>query len=184
VARAEHEIRGALCALRLALDAGGSLPGTAVAAQFDRVAAGLAELRPSGRVGAGTVSLEQLARDSVEAWRPVARGMGREVTLEWTADSGLVDAGRQPLAQMTGNLIANALEHGRGRVQVIGGREGSALTLAVRSGGSLVRGSRRPGRGLGLSIASRAARRSGGALRIASDPESTTATIRLPSAGT
>lgn len=181
VARAEHEIRGALCALRLALDAGRDVPAPAVAVQFDRVAAGLAELHRPGRFlpPASAVSLEQVARDSVEAWRPVARLLGRDVELDWNAGPAAVEARRARLAQVTGNLIANALEHGRGCVRVVGERDRGRLTISVCDDG-VVKAPTGRRRGRGLSIAARAARESGGELSLVSRAEGTAAVLTLP----
>jgi hypothetical protein len=91
-----------------------------------------------------------------------------------TADPCL-DAGR--LAQVLGNLAANATEHGVGAVDV------KTTRIEIRNrnrpqelGGSATR----QGRGRGLAIATRAARELGGELRVESGDGETTATLDLP----
>jgi signal transduction histidine kinase len=187
VIRAEHELRSALCALRLGLDADGRLSLRAVAAQFDRVDAGLDLLvaacgRRPRPVVPGAVSLELVARESAVAWSAAARALGRSVEVDWDAGAAMVRADRRHLAQVTGNLIANALEHGRGAVRLKGVRRGLGFVLSVSDEGPAA-AKPRAGTGRGLRIAGAAAGRSGGTVALDSGPDGTVATLELPAAG-
>ena len=185
IRRAEHELRSALCGLRLGLDGDGRACPRALAGQFDRVDAGLALVaeaagqRPSPR--RAPMSLEVLAHDSAAAWGPAARALGRPLEVEWDAGPALVNADRRGLAQVTGNLIANALEHGSGRIRLTGSLVGKRVALSVRDEGRITRGAD-PGRGQGLDIARQAAEKSGGTLGVSAGSDGTTATLELPAA--
>jgi signal transduction histidine kinase len=102
-----------------------------------------------------------------------ARGAGVAAT---SAD---LEAGR--LAQVVGNLAANAAEHGVGPVAVRARREGSVVWLEVANGdGAATYRRRRPGRGRGLRIARRAARKLGGRLIVEREGGVTRAVVELP----
>jgi signal transduction histidine kinase len=81
-----------------------------------------------------------------------------------------LDAGR--LAQVLGNLGANAVEHGVGPVRIEIRNGNRPLELEDVAG--------RAGRGRGLAIASRAARELGGELRVEAHDGHTRATLELP----
>jgi signal transduction histidine kinase len=93
-----------------------------------------------------------------------------------------LDGGR--LAQVLGNLAANAAEHGLGPVEVQARRGPDVLHLEIRN-----RNRPReldaagPGRGRGLAIAQRAAKELGGRLRVDTHDGQTTATLDLPGNG-
>lgn len=162
VADAEHELRGAAAAIGLAAESGGRGGATAVFAslvrlQQDRMAAGLADLA--------------LARSPL--WKAMAAPAG---------DADL-DAGR--LAQVLGNLIANATEHGMGTVDVRACRPAGAVRIEIRNRNrppelDAAGHSRPPGRGRGLAIAERAARELGGRLSVESGAGETRAELELP----
>jgi signal transduction histidine kinase len=116
-----------------------------------------------------------LLADSLEALRPLARARGVELGgLRWSGEPVLVLGDRLRLLQATGNLIANAIEHGRGRVEVGGRTDGGRLQITVGDEGrglpapvaDLTRRPRRGRgrRGRGLAIAADIARRHGGEL--------------------
>jgi signal transduction histidine kinase len=163
VADAEHELRGAAAALGLAAERvarTGATIGFAslVRLQLDRLAAGLEDLA---------------------AARALRRGRARAAPV---GDADL-DAGR--LAQVLGNLIANATEHGVGAVDVSTSRPGGAVRIEIRNrnrpreltDASAARGG---GRGRGLAIAERAARELGGRLSVESKGGETRAELELP----
>jgi signal transduction histidine kinase len=101
----------------------------------------------------------------VQAWRAAALACGVELTLERPLEAIPVWGDRIRVAQATGNLIANALEHGEGdvavRMRILGGcarveftdagpgLPGPVATLARRRR----RGSGERGRGLGIALA-------------------------------
>jgi signal transduction histidine kinase len=70
----------------------------------------------------------ELLEDSVQAWRGDAVARGVELTLECASGPMFVDGDRLRIAQATGNLIANALEHG-----------GGAVIVRARAAGGLAR---------------------------------------------
>jgi signal transduction histidine kinase len=127
VAQASHELRGPLLAARLGLH------GLAADAAEARVAAIDLELRraalalddlaaaPRGRRAGervDTVELGGLLSEAASAWRDLATARGAELGLEPPDAPVLVRADRLRLAQACGNLVANAIEHGGGSVQV------------------------------------------------------------------
>lgn len=162
VADAEHELRGAAAAIGLAADRlsrTGAAVGfsSLVRLQLDRMAAGLEDL-----VAARTLR------------RPA------RVTALGEAD---MDAGR--LAQVLGNLIANAAEHGMGSVDVRTSRPAGAVRIEIRNRNRPreledASTARAKGRGRGLAIAERAARELGGRLSVESRAGETRAEIELP----
>ena len=124
------------------------------------------------------VALDELAAVSAAAWSAFARGFDAELLPPPpTAGPALVLGDRARLAQATGNLIANALEHGGGQVRVRCRALDSAVRIEVSDHGpglpapveSMVRRRRgwheRGGRhGHGLRIAASVAAAHGGRL--------------------
>jgi signal transduction histidine kinase len=189
VARACHELRGPLTAARLGLDYGagkGELTAErlrAIDLELGRAALVLDDLeavrtRRAGPRAIGAVDLERLVADSVEAWRPAARANGVELRFAWSGGGVTVWGDRLRLAQVTGNLIANAIEHGGGAVEVHGRRDHGRARVEVTDTGpglpapipELMRGARsgHGRRGRGLAIASAVAAAHGG--RVAAAP--------------
>lgn len=131
VARASHELRGPLTAVRLALEPAfraWRLSPTRIRAielELARAALALEDLaaawqRPRRPTPAtdDRVDLAALLADCVEAWRPAAQAAGGEVRLARVAADARVRGDRLRLAQAVGNLLANAIEHGGGTVEV------------------------------------------------------------------
>ena len=131
ITRACHELRGPLTAVRLGLDYGagnGQLTPArlrAIDLELGRAALALDDLE--GVRASSTwwrppeaVDLERLVADSVEALRPSAAAHGVEVRAIWSGSPPRVWGDRLRLAQVTGNLISNAIEHGGGVVEVRG----------------------------------------------------------------
>jgi signal transduction histidine kinase len=161
-ADAEHELRGAAAAIGLAAERisrnGATVAFTSlVRLQLDRMAAGLDDLA------------------AARAPRRSAQGP--------VLGAAEIDAGR--LAQVLGNLVANATEHGVGAVDVSTSRRPDAVRIEIRNrnrpreldGASAVRSG---GRGRGLAIAERAARELGGRLSVESHAGETRAELELP----
>jgi signal transduction histidine kinase len=97
-----------------------------------------------------------------------------------------LEAGR--LAQVLGNLIANAAEHGVGSVEVGARREGGVVRLEL-SNADRGEGAARPdgrarghGRGRGILIAKRAARELGGRVSVEREGGVTRTVVELPAA--
>jgi signal transduction histidine kinase len=194
LARISHELRGPLGSLglvvasigrgRQAVVGGPTVPASLRAAQLElaRVASVLADLdalstgcrRPPGAPRAlEAVDLHQLATDSVQGWLPFAERHGvRLLPPPPTAQPPVVfgDPGR--LAQASGNLIANAVEHGGGVVVVRCRCMAATVRLEVADDGpglprpveEIIRGGSAGRRGHGLAVAAAVARAHGGRL--------------------
>jgi signal transduction histidine kinase len=191
-ARAGHEVRGPLCTARLALD--GLEPSARVEAiglELQRAALALDDLTGARRRDVlAPVDLAGLLSDCSPAWHTLAAAHDVIVTVE-AADARVV-GDRLRLAQACGNLVANAIEHGGGRVCVDSYTAGGRVRIEVRDGGpglpapvgdlvAAARGRRSP-RGHGLAIAAAVAERHGG--RLASVPAARGAhlVLELPAA--
>ncbi len=198
VARACHELRGPLTAARLGLAVGGPAaelpPGRlrAIDTELGRAALALddlaeipvdmAPMREPERVDVRTS-----VADSVEAWRASADAAGVELCFRWTGGGAVIWGDRLRLAQAIGNLLANAIEHGGGRVQVRGCVRDGAVRVEVADDGpglpapvaELRRRARRGrgARGRGLAIASAVAAAHHG--RLAAAPSQSGARILL-----
>jgi signal transduction histidine kinase len=190
VARACHELRGPLTAARLGLQLGartGELSPArlrAIDLELGRAALALEDLDIARTRGVHPwrapepVDLEQLLSDSAEASRAAAAARGVELQAGWSGGPARVWGDRLRLAQATGNLIANAIEHGRGPVEVRGRADrGRARIEVIDTGPGLpapvAELARRPhrgrgARGRGLAIATAIATAHGG--RIAAAP--------------
>jgi signal transduction histidine kinase len=204
VARACHEVRGPLTAARLALHLAGSRDGAerppvaAVDLELRRAGLALDDLHAarSGRRArdcAEPVAVADLLRATAEAWRPVARARGSDLRLEPVPSGTRVTGDRLRLAQACGNLVANAIEHGRGPVAVRARSGWGRVRIEVADRGpglprpipELTRRARagRGGRGRGLAISAEIAARHGGRLGAAPSDGGACVTLELPLAG-
>jgi signal transduction histidine kinase len=201
VARACHELRGPLTAVRLGLDGGagnGELTPArlrAIDLELGRAALVLDDLEAvrTRRVWsrqADAIDLEQLVTDSVEAWRPTAAARGVKLRAAWSGCAATVWGDRRRLAQVTGNLIANAIEHGGGVVSVCGHGDRMRARVEVTDTGpglpapvpELVGWARRGRgrRGRGLAIAAAIATDHGGRLAAAPSARGARLLLELP----
>jgi signal transduction histidine kinase len=146
IARACHELRGPLAAARLGLEGGagnGALTPDrlrAIDLELGRAALVLDDLdavrtRRAWPRLPEMVDLERLVADSVEAWRATAVAHGVELRASWSGDAQTVWGDRLRLAQVTGNLIANAIEHGGGVVEVHGHADRTRARVEVTDTG-------------------------------------------------
>ena len=130
VARACHELRGPLTAAHLALHAGvrrGDAPPARLAAidrELARAAVALEDLaaaRQGRRVPDRDepVDVGDLLAHQAITWRMVDGVFGCRLELAEPRSSAMVRGDRVRLAQAVGNLVANALEHGDGRVRLL-----------------------------------------------------------------
>ncbi len=209
VARACHELRGPLTAARLGLElglrVGGLSPARLRALELElgraTLALGdLAEVRrrrdPGTASGPATgqhVDVRELVADSIEAWRAVASASGAELRMSWSGGAVAVVGDRLRLAQATGNLIANAIEHGGGTVEVRGRVEPTGVRIEVADDGpglsaplnELARRTRRRcrpdrSRGHGLAVAGAVAAAHGGRLAAAPSERGARLVLDLP----
>jgi signal transduction histidine kinase len=184
-ARACHELRGPITVARLGLERasrdadlrpealrGIDLELASAGVALEDLSAALAGLPGPWRVDA--VDAPALLAESFEAFRPLALARGVDLDLHWRGERAVVDADRLRLAQATGNLIANAIEHGAGHVELHGRAGDHGLEIEVTDAGQglsspvadLIARPRhgRGRRGRGLAIAAEVARRHGGRL--------------------
>jgi signal transduction histidine kinase len=196
VAEAAHELRGPLAAFSYAVawlrrEPGGVRRALRFEAQLERIGAGLADLDAarSGRrapTRPRTVALERVVGGAAAGWRAAVTGAERGVTVRWDAGGARVRADRGRLSQAFGNLLANAVEHGSGPIEIHAVRKGAReVRVEVRDGGPAVRPGRgrsggRRDRGRGLGIAERAIREAGGSLELRRGRGRTVAAVELP----
>ena len=180
VARAAHELRGPATALGLAAAAlrrepGGLRRALLFEGELERMRAGLGDLEAArgGRRApprARMVGMERLARRTAAGWRPSAQAAGRRLRFRWEGGPAVVHADPRRLSQALGNLVANAVEHGSGPVELRGRRRDDTVVVEVIDGG----------RGRGLSIAAEAVQEAGGRLELERGEHSTRAAVELP----
>ena len=210
MARACHELRGPLTAARLGLQLGADVGGVSVARlraidlELGRAALSLDDLQCAGhrplRVHAKSarpaprrlqaVDVRALLCDAVEAWHATAESQGIELRMRWSGPPVHVWGDRFRLAQATGNLIANAIEHGASPVSVVGQADGRSVRIEVSDGGqglpapvSQLASRARAGRGRrgrGLAIASAVADSHGGRLAAAPSERGARLVLELP----
>jgi signal transduction histidine kinase len=203
VARACHELRGPLTAARLGLQLairGGELPPArmrAIDLELSRAALALEDLaaaragRPTRRAGE-QVDVRQLLADSVESWRVRAAARGIDLRLTPSGAPARIWGDRLRLAQATGNLIANAVEHGGGPIEVRCRLEDGRVRIEVIDGGMglpapVAHLARQPrggvgARGRGLAIATKIAEEHGGRLAAAPSKRGARLVLELPPA--
>jgi DNA-binding response OmpR family regulator len=201
VARACHELRGPLTAAHLALH-GGARSGepaparvVAVERELDRAAIALEDLS-AARHGHRApdrdepVDVGDLLAYQALTWRMVAGVFGCRVELAEPRSGAVVRGDRVRLTQAVGNLVANALEHGDGRVRLRARAQGDRVRIEVDDEGpglpapvgDLTRRPRagRGRRGRGLAIAADIADRHGGRLLAAPTARGARVALELP----
>jgi DNA-binding response OmpR family regulator len=201
VARACHELRGPLTAAHLALHAGarhGDAPPQRLAAidlELKRAGVALDDLAAArhGRRAPDRdepVDVGDLLAYQAATWRIVAGVFGCRLELVEPGRGAIVRGDRLRLAQAVGNLVANALEHGTGRVELLGRSLGDRVRIEVADEGpglpapvgDLTRRPRagRGRRGRGLAIAADIADRHGGRLVAAPSSRGARVALELP----
>jgi signal transduction histidine kinase len=204
IVRALHEVRRPLTAARLGLhglgegNARAERRALAVDEQLRRVAFALEDLdlARDGRAApeaAEPIELGELLTEAAVAFGPVARAFGAELQVLAPSRVAMLRGDRMRLTQACGNLVANAIEHAGGRIELRGRALGERVRIEVVDEGpglpapvaQLARVPR-PGRGRrgrGLAIASEIAARHGGRLAAAPAARGARVTLELPAAG-
>jgi signal transduction histidine kinase len=164
-ARVAHEVRGPLSAAHLALYGAarrGELGPVLVAAlELELRRAALALEDPSA-ARPQDVDLHALLTLQLQTWRDVAAVHNKTLTLEPGPGTALVHADALRLVQALSNVVANAIEHGGGRIVIRTIHAGERIRVEVTDDGlglpasvaELVRRPRagRGARGRGLAI--------------------------------
>lgn len=201
VARACHELRNPLTAARLlvaTMERREEAPGSRISAldaELHRAGVALDDLA-AARVGRVVelrdepVEVGELVEEQLASWHVVARAFGSDLRVGPTLPGVLVRGDRVRLAQALSNLVANALEHGRGPVDLVVRRRGAAVQVEVADHGPGLPASmdeltrrRRGGRGRrgrGLAIADQIARSHGGRLATAPTEGGARIALELP----
>lgn len=201
LARELHELRGALTAARLAVDLMPVLnldrPGVCRAAsdELERSYGSLGDFERllHSRLVAPTLSRAQLSsaaaarrarRARIDAhaelerlaliWGEAANRSGREFSFEWEGprEGVFANGPQRPFVEVVANLMANAIRHGEGRIELRARVRSDSLRVEVSDQGpglpgplaGIVRRSPSGPHGHGLSIARESARRLGGTL--------------------
>jgi signal transduction histidine kinase len=201
VARACHEVRGPLTAVRLGLELAGRVRPLsesrlrALELELGRATVALDDLSTAQAQRTATrfesLDMAELVANSVEAWRAVAVAQGTAISLASSPRPVPVAGDRLRLAQAVGNLLANAIEHGGGAVEVRLRPMVGMVGVEVTDGGpglpapieQLVRRSRRRGhaeRGHGLRVAGAVAAAHGGRLAAAPSEHGARILLELP----
>ncbi|WP_062380337.1 MtrAB system histidine kinase MtrB [Demequina pelophila] len=200
VSDVSHELRTPLTTIRMASDvlhdARGDFPPAVsrsaelLNTQIDRFESLLADLLEISRIDAGAaqlefedMSLQEVARDQLEAMAEPARGAGVPLRL-WVGEGDHVASIDRPrVARIVRNLLSNAIEHAQGGpVDVVVASNARAVAVVVRDYGigfspqqaervfdrfwraDAARARTMGGTGLGLSIAREDAQLHGGRL--------------------
>ncbi|UJA19846.1 HAMP domain-containing histidine kinase [Thermoleophilia bacterium SCSIO 60948] len=121
---------------------------------------------------------------AAERWRDAARRRGGDVRVEWAAGEVILAAEPRRLAAALDNLLANAIEHGRGRIDVLASVSPIGLRVAVVNDPRMIRRPRPPRldprRGHGLWIARSIAQAHRGDLRCGLSEGRHLAALELP----
>ena len=142
------------------------------------------------------VDAAALAREAVGRWRAAAALSGRRIELSWCVPSARLECDPLAVARALDNLLANALEHGRGRIRVEGSERAGRLRIVVANGADAGADvpparapraaipARRPGRGPrrghGLRIVADVAADHGGRFAACAHAAGASAVLELP----
>jgi signal transduction histidine kinase len=202
VALASHELRNGLTAFGLALSrVEGRVPCTAdrhglvaVRHGYDRLLAVARELEVArgalpARVGPRPelVDVREIAARVVDQWN-ASLPRDSAIAFDWRAGESTLQGYPMRLTQAFDNLVANAVEHGRGPVTVRGRSDGHCVSVLVLDCGAgvmrplaeLQARSWQAPRGHGLVVARRAVELHGGTLRPVRFASGTGIEARLP----
>jgi signal transduction histidine kinase len=193
-ARVAHEVRGPLTAAHLAVHGAarrGEIGPLLVAALELELRRATLALEDPARARPRDLDLHALLSCQLRTWRDVAAAHGATLTLEPGPGTAVVHADALRLAQATSNVVANAIEHGGGRIAIRTVRIGDRIRVEVSDGGpglpaSVAELARRPragrgARGRGLAITRTVLAHCGG--RVSVLPSAPGVAIDLPLSG-
>jgi signal transduction histidine kinase len=188
--RALHELRRPLQALVLSTE-------RAAEGQLDQAIAALGDLDREINGGAPRerrrIDARALAEGAVARWSDAAARARRPLELAWVAGPCEVEGEPSALARALDNLVANALEHGAGRIRIEGTARPGRVRIRVSDEGRMS-GSATPApprsrrsshgrRGHGLRVVASVAAEHGGRFACCGHAGGTSAVIELPIAG-
>lgn len=195
-ARVAHEVRGPLTAAQLTLHGAarrGDVSPLLVAGlelELRRAALALDDPQGAGDSAGDEVDLAALLACQAQTWRAVAKARGAEVRLVPGPRVPMVRGDALRVAQATSNLVANAIEHGGGLVEIRTRALGDRVRIEVSDGGpglpaSVAELARRPrggrgSRGRGLAITSAILAGHGGNVRTLPSARGGRVAIELP----
>jgi signal transduction histidine kinase len=193
-ARVAHEVRGPLTAAHLAVHGAarrGEIGPVLVAALELELRRATLALEDPARARPRDIDLHALLSCQLRTWRDVAAVHGATLTLEPGPGTAVVHADALRLAQATSNVVANAIEHGGGRIAIRTVRIGDRIRVEVADSGpglpaSVAELARRPRagrgtRGRGLAITRTVLKHCGG--RVSALPSAPGVAIDLPLSG-
>jgi signal transduction histidine kinase len=199
-AAASHQLRTPLAALRLTAEAAVADPDPAArdvhlqavvdaTERLERTVVDLLALARSPQPGRERFDLAVLVEDVASAWRGPLAGAGRRLTVRSDPELPSCRASQGAVSEIVSVLVANALEHGEGAVEVrVTGTDAGALLVEVEDEGHLAGDPdgifrRQPGpdgHGIGLGLARTLAEAEGARLVLESSP-TTCFRLLLPS---
>jgi signal transduction histidine kinase len=134
-----HELRRPLQALALMAPPGGRPDAEEGPVEMAAAALAALEREINGERAAGAsalVAVRPLLEAAGRRWRGQAVFLGARLALRWDAGEAAVEGNRMELAAALDNLIANALEHGGGTIELAADLAGDRICLAVVDSGS------------------------------------------------
>jgi signal transduction histidine kinase len=198
-ADASHQLRTPLTALRVELETlelRDELAEVAAALrEVERLEGTIATLLAVARDaprGAATADLSAVLEELDRDWRPRLGRLARPLRIAVRVPDATVRASADVVREILGVLVDNALEHGRGAVDVVVRPAGRFVAVDVTDEGPGVdadagdvfarRGGGGPGHGIGLALARSLAHAEGGRLALARIGSRPTFTLTLPAA--
>lgn len=193
-----HELRRPLQALALA--EGGDESGLGESLRMASDALERLDREINGGAAGVSASLfpaRPLLEAAVRRWRRRAQLAGGSLRLRWRGGEPLLRGDREAIARAVDNLLANAVEHGGRRAEVLAQVRRGRLRVSVLDSGSRpprgrraalprelaawISGRRRHGHG--LRVVRQVAETHGGGFRLLRSPAGTEARLELPLAG-
>ncbi len=194
--RCLHELRRPLQVLALEAERAPGRPRDQLAQALAALDGVERELNGAGSPpgGRSVVDARSLAAETVGRWRGPAALEGRSIELAWNAARATVVGDEAAISGALDNLVANALEHGRGAIRLEGSARAGRLRLSVADGADAGSPQPRPAarprvvhrhqagarRGHGLRIVAEVAAEHGGRFAACAHEHGASAVLELP----